>query len=147
MSGYFKPACIKPSGELGLSWPVLNERPVQSGHAATVLRPSLLPLRTACLDGCRSPLTFLTRYWRGTRAGIVRLGLLHGLYCLGCCWLLMSLLFVVGVMNPGWIAVLALITLVEKTRPPNWSINRWIGGAAISAGIAIFVVAALPLTI
>jgi predicted metal-binding membrane protein len=59
----------------------------------------------------------------------------------------MSLLFVVGVMNPGWIAVLALITLVEKTRPPNWSINRWIGGAAISAGIAIFVVAALPLTI
>jgi predicted metal-binding membrane protein len=85
----------------------------------------LTPLKRACLRQCRSPLDFLTRYWRGGAFGAFRMGVRHGLFCLGCCWAVMALLFVGGVMNMLWIAALALFVLVEKVVP----VGRLLGHA------------------
>ena len=68
----------------------------------------LTPLKQACLRHCRSPFAFLFNRWRDGWSGALRMGLAHGAYCLGCCWLLMALLFVVGVMNLLWVAAIAL---------------------------------------
>jgi predicted metal-binding membrane protein len=75
----------------------------------------LTPVKEACLRHCRSPIQFFTRWWRPGHAGALRLGLLHGGYCVGCCWALMGLLFVGGVMNLLWVGAVALFILVEKT--------------------------------
>lgn len=72
------------------------------------------PYKRACLDHCRTPLQFLMSDWREGKAGAVIMGLKHGAYCTGCCWLLMCLLFVVGVMSIFWIAVVTIFVLVEK---------------------------------
>lgn len=94
----------------------------------------LTPAKVACLEQCQSPIGFVLRHWRPGPAGAVRLGLTHGLYCLGCCWGLMLLLFVGGVMNHAWIAILAAVVLAEKIAPPRWRINRWLaGGLAVGA--------------
>jgi predicted metal-binding membrane protein len=83
------------------------------------------PFKDLCLRHCRAPASFLSRHWRPGAAGALRLGAFHGAYCVGCCWLLMALLFVGGVMNVIWIAVLAVLVLVEKLFPGG----RWIGMA------------------
>ncbi len=75
------------------------------------------PLKRACLAKCRSPLGFLLSEWRSGLGGAFVMGLRHGLYCVGCCWLLMALLFVGGVMDLRWIAALAVLVLLEKTAP------------------------------
>lgn len=75
------------------------------------------PLKQACLSTCRSPLSFLMTEWRPGRAGALLMGLRHGLLCTGCCWLLMTLLFVFGVMNIAWVAVLTIFVLLEKNWP------------------------------
>jgi predicted metal-binding membrane protein len=94
--------------------------------------------KAACLERCQSPLHFVMRYWRPGPAGAMRLGLIHGLFCVGCCWSLMLLLFVGGVMNLAWVAVLALVVFVEKLAPPAWRISRWIAGAlALGAGYVL----------
>lgn len=77
----------------------------------------LSPLKSACLAKCRSPLAFLLSEWREGVTGALVMGLRHGAYCVGCCWLLMALLFVGGVMNVLWIAGLSAIVLLEKTLP------------------------------
>lgn len=77
------------------------------------------PLKQACLEHCRSPAHFLSRHWRPGAGGAFRMGLEHGAYCLGCCWMLMLLLFVGGVMNLIWIAALAVFVLVEKLGIPG----------------------------
>jgi predicted metal-binding membrane protein len=88
------------------------------------------PLKQACLRQCRSPLDFVMTEWRSGKGGAFAMGLTHGAYCLGCCWLLMLLLFVGGVMNLAWIAGIALFVLVEKLSPAG----HWIGKAA---GVAL----------
>jgi predicted metal-binding membrane protein len=87
-----------------------------------------LPLKQACLTHCRSPLTFLTHEWREGAAGALRMGWRHGLYCVGCCWALMLSLFVAGVMNLLWVAVIALFVLVEKVAPRGAQLGRVAGG-------------------
>src|SRR5882762_10262417 len=72
------------------------------------------PLKNACLAHCRSPLSFLMTDWREGKLGAFVMGLKHGAYCAGCCWFLMALLFVAGVMNILWIAVITVLVLVEK---------------------------------
>jgi predicted metal-binding membrane protein len=94
----------------------------------------LSPLKQACLDQCRSPLTFIIRLSRPGAAGALRLGLAHGLYCLGCCWALMLLLFVGGVMNLAWIAVLALLVLIEKLAPGRLPVRRLLAAALVFLG-------------
>jgi len=75
------------------------------------------PLKDTCLSHCRSPTEFLVRHWRPGSLGAVRTGVRHGLFCLGCCWMLMALLFVGGVMNLAWVGTIALFVLLEKTMP------------------------------
>jgi predicted metal-binding membrane protein len=86
----------------------------------------LTPLKQACLRQCQSPVHFLTTHWRSGAAGAWRMGMVHGFYCVGCCWFLMLLLFFGGVMNLFWIAGLALFVLFEKAVPAD----HWLSYAA-----------------
>jgi predicted metal-binding membrane protein len=89
----------------------------------------LTPLKHACLAHCRSPAEFITRHWRPGVTGAFQMGSWHGLYCLGCCWALMLLLFVGGVMNLWWIAALTIFVLFEKVAtlgPRGCRISGWI---------------------
>lgn len=96
----------------------------------------LTPLKRACLRRCRGPLAFIMQHWRPGRIGAMRMGVLHGIWCVGCCWLMMALLFYGGVMNLYWIAGLALVVLVEKILPYGERV-AWVTGAAFVAwGIA-----------
>jgi predicted metal-binding membrane protein len=94
------------------------------------------PLKQACLRRCRSPLEFLMTEWREGPMGAFVMGLRHGGYCLGCCWVLMLLLFVGGVMNIGWIAGIAMFVLVEKLAPAGHWIGRGAGVALMLWGVA-----------
>ena len=85
------------------------------------------PLKHACLEHCRSPIVFLMANWQDGHAGALRMGVHHGIYCVGCCWLLMALLFVLGVMNIAWIAVLAAFVLLEKIVPQGVILSRVTG--------------------
>jgi predicted metal-binding membrane protein len=97
----------------------------------------LSPLKSICLGACRSPAQFLSRHWREGQAGAVRLGMMHGLYCVGCCWLLMALLFAGGVMNVLWIAGLAVLVLIEKVAPYGRQVAGVAGALAIVAGLCV----------
>ena len=96
----------------------------------------LTPLKNACLRRCRSPAEFLSSHWRRGNAGAFRMGIEHGLYCVGCCWLLMSLLFVVGVMHLVWVAVIAVFVLIKKLVPQGETTAK-INGVALLA-LALF---------
>lgn len=85
------------------------------------------PLKHACLAHCRSPLGFLLTSWREGRGGAFRMGLQHGVFCVGCCWVLMGLLFVVGVMNLVWVAAIAGFVLLEKLLPRGLWLSRSTG--------------------
>ena len=100
----------------------------------------LSPLKNVCLAHCRTPTSFLSRHWRPRALGALRLGAMHGGYCVGCCWLLMALLFVGGVMNLTWIAALAILVLIEKVLPPGQWVGRGVGIALIVWGVATLVV-------
>jgi predicted metal-binding membrane protein len=93
-----------------------------------------LPIKNACLAHCRSPLNFLSQHWREGLAGAVRMGFLHGLFCVGCCWALMTLLFVAGVMNLLWVAAIAVFVLVEKLSRQGLLLGRAAGILLIAWG-------------
>jgi predicted metal-binding membrane protein len=93
------------------------------------------PLKTACLRHCRTPMGFLLTDWRDGAGGAWIMGLRHGGYCLGCCWALMALLFVGGVMNLLWIAALMGLVVVEKLLPRGELLARALGAALIAAGL------------
>ncbi|MFL6738194.1 MAG: DUF2182 domain-containing protein [Sphingomicrobium sp.] len=95
----------------------------------------LSPVKDACLGRCRSPAQFLSRHFVPGAMGAARLGLIHGAYCVGCCWLLMALLFVGGVMNLAWVAALALLVAAEKLLPRGRWIARIAGVALIGWGV------------
>ena len=95
----------------------------------------LSPLKGACLRECRSPAQFLSRHWRPGAIGAMRLGVIHGAYCVGCCWLLMTLLFVGGIMNFAWIAALTVVVGIEKLVPRGDWIGRLAGIGLIAWGI------------
>jgi predicted metal-binding membrane protein len=99
----------------------------------------LTPLKNACLRNCRAPAHFLSRYWRAGRPGAFRMGVRLGAYCLGCCWILMGLLFVGGVMNLTWIAAITVFVLLEKTVPFGVNGGRAAGAAMILTGALSFV--------
>lgn len=95
----------------------------------------LTPLKQTCLSKCRNPLEFFVTRWRAGRAGAFRMGLEHGLYCVGCCWALMLLLFVAGVMNLLWVALIAAFVLVEKLFPAALFVSRASGAMLILTGL------------
>jgi predicted metal-binding membrane protein len=86
----------------------------------------LTPLKTACLAHCRSPFEFILTHWKTGTRGAFRMGVEHGFFCLGCCWVLMALLFAGGVMSLVWMAALAVFVLVEKVLPAG----RWVARAS-----------------
>lgn len=91
-------------------------------------------LKYACLNHCRSPVGFLMAHWHEGPRGTIRMGIHHGIYCVGCCWLLMALLFVLGVMNILWIAVLSVIVLCEKVAPNGRLVSRVTGVVFVGWG-------------
>jgi predicted metal-binding membrane protein len=95
----------------------------------------LTPVKGACLTECRSPLGFLMTNWRHGAMGALRMGSRHGMYCLGCCWALMGVLFVVGVMNLAWVAALSVFVLVEKIGPAAAVVARVAGAVMIIVGM------------
>jgi predicted metal-binding membrane protein len=97
------------------------------------------PLKQDCLRRCRSPLEFLATGWREGRVGAFNMGLRHGAYCVGCCWMLMLLLFVGGIINIAWIAALAALVLIEKVSPAGHWIGRIAGFLLVVWGAAILV--------
>ena len=103
------------------------------------------PLKDACLRQCQAPWLFIQRHggFRSDASGALALGARHGAYCIGCCWALMALLFVGGVMNVLWIAAIAILVLAEKVIPAGRVISR-IAGAGLFAGGAWVLVQALP---
>jgi predicted metal-binding membrane protein len=98
-----------------------------------------LPVKNVCLTHCQSPLGFITRYWREGAVGGLTMGVRHGLFCVGCCWALMSLLFVVGVMNLIWVAVITAFVLIEKLAPQGTRLSRMAGVLMVIWGAYVLV--------
>jgi predicted metal-binding membrane protein len=99
----------------------------------------LSPWKNSCLAHCRSPLSFLMTHWRPGKLGAFSIGVHHGAYCLGCCWALMCVLFVVGIMNLLWVAILTVFVLLEKIGPQGAWVARLSGAALIVAGLVFIV--------
>ncbi len=98
----------------------------------------LTPAKDACLRHCRSPAQFFASHWRPGLVGAFRLGVTHGVFCLGCCWLLMALLFFGGVMNLLWIAAITTFVLLEKLLPSGHALGRATGvGLVIMGGLIV----------
>lgn len=94
-------------------------------------------IKNRCLTLCVNPLRFVTSYWRPGVSGALRMGIVHGAFCLGCCWVLMLLLFAVGVMNLIWVALLAALVLLQKVLPHGRLTTSVTGGAMLLAGVAL----------
>ena len=99
----------------------------------------LTPVKRACLVRCQNPIQYLSHRWRGGSFGALRMGMEHGVHCLGCCWLTMGLLFYGGIMNPAWIAALALYVLLEKSVPAHHWLARAVGWVLVLGGAATLV--------
>ena len=96
------------------------------------------PLKSRCLRACRTPADFLLTHWHRGLSGQVRLGVEHGLYCLGCCWALMALFVGAGAMSLMWAVGIALVVLVEKVRPEGIAFGRIAGALLIAAAVIVF---------
>jgi predicted metal-binding membrane protein len=97
----------------------------------------LTPLKQVCLDHCRSPFAFVMQHWREGYGGALRMGFVHGLYCLGCCWALFAVLVAAGVMSLAWMLVLTLIIFAEKILPFGRRASHVVGVVFLLLGIAI----------
>ncbi len=97
----------------------------------------LTPLKNVCLKRCRTPIGFFMTNWRDGAAGAFKMGLEHGWFCTGCCWMLMALLFVAGVMNLAWVAAISVLVLLEKVAPFGRAIALTSGVAMIAAGVVL----------
>ena len=97
------------------------------------------PLKAMCLEKCRSPYMFLVQHWRGRHAGFdaLRLGVRHGLFCLGCCWSTMLLMFAIGGANLGWMLALGALMAAERTTRPGRRLTRPIGLALGAYGVLV----------
>jgi predicted metal-binding membrane protein len=105
----------------------------------------LTPLKDVCLRHCRSPFAFLMQHWHAGRLGSLRMGVVHGGWCVGCCWALMAALFALGVMSLGWMAFIAALIAVEKLLPWKALANRGIAVLLLVLGLALaFTPASVP---
>lgn len=119
----------------------------QAGGVVLVLAGlyQLSPLKTVCLGKCRSPLAFILQSWRDGYGGAFRMGLAHGLYCLGCCWLLFVLLFPLGIMNLAAMALITVLIFAEKSWRIGQRVAQLAAVALIAYGLLVLVVPdALP---
>lgn len=95
----------------------------------------LSPMKSVCISQCRSPAEFLSRHWRPGSTGAFQLGVMHGAYCVGCCWTLMALLFVGGIMNLLWIGALTLLVAAEKLLPAAQIVRRVSAACLLIGGV------------
>ncbi|MDQ3683831.1 MAG: DUF2182 domain-containing protein, partial [Bacteroidota bacterium] len=95
------------------------------------------PLKQTCLDFCKSPLEFIYKHWKEGKKGAIKMGIQNGIYCVGCCWVLMVLLFVSGVMNILWVALIALFVLIEKVSAKSKWISFSAGALLIIYGVLV----------
>jgi predicted metal-binding membrane protein len=121
-------AFMAPSGEVAVP------------HAAGVILLvagiyQFAPLKRACLTHCRTPLAYFLTRWIDGPIGALRMGVHHGLFCVGCCWALMATAFAVGAMNLWWMTALGVVALLEQTTPKGEPLRRTLGGAFLVAGI------------
>jgi len=100
----------------------------------------VLPLKQVCLKHCRGPLSFFLQHWRDGVGGALRMGMRHGSYCVGCCWLLMLVLLALGVMSITWMAVVSAAIAVEKLAPLRWA---RLASGALTVGLVVLAVVAL----
>jgi predicted metal-binding membrane protein len=124
-SGLFAPKMVVASGFLG------------GGLFVAAALYEWSPLKNRCLALCQSPLGFIAGHWRPGFGGALRMGLAHGGYCLGCCWVLMLLLFAGGVMNMLWVAALTVLVLLQKILPGGKRVSQATGLVMLAAGLAI----------
>jgi len=122
-------------------FPVLNARGMTIGGATLIAAGlyQMTPLKDLCLSKCRSPLGFLLNHWQGGHWGAFRMGLHHGAYCLGCCWSLMAVLFVVGTMNLIWMAVLSVVIFLEKVLRHGPIVGKLVGLSLMALGLVLIV--------
>ena len=114
---------------------IATSRYLGAGLLITAGIYQLTPWKRACLSHCQSPAQYLAARFKSSRSGALELGLRHGAYCLGCCAILMALLFLGGVMNLLWVAAIASFILLEKLAPPTLPLARVTGVVMIIAGI------------
>jgi predicted metal-binding membrane protein len=128
------------AGRLADSSVWLIDNAPRIGGVAIVLAGlyQLSPLKRACLAKCRTPLAWIMSSWRDGRRGALRMGLEHGAYCLGCCWLLFVLLFPLGMMNVAAMAVIALLIFAEKSTSWSQGVRRLAAWALIAYGALVF---------
>jgi predicted metal-binding membrane protein len=108
----------------------------------------LTPLKEVCLSKCQSPISFLMTSWRDGKSGAIQMGLLHGLYCVGCCWLLFVILLPLGVMNVAAMVVIALFVFAEKCLPVGYRLARAAALVLVVYGLVVTVVpGAFPTTV
>lgn len=110
-------------------------RPFSAGILVAIGTYQLLPLKQACLRQCQTPLGFLMTQWRSGEWGAFVMGWRHGLFCVGCCWALMGLLFIAGVMNVFWIILITIYVLIEKIVPNSQIISKLVGAGMIGSSI------------
>ncbi|OGA59946.1 MAG: metal-binding protein [Betaproteobacteria bacterium RIFCSPLOWO2_12_FULL_65_14] len=120
-------AALQPAGLLSAMMLWSKSALLSAAILAAAGLYQLSPLKRVCLAQCRSPVQFLARHWRPGRSGAFMIGFRHGAFCIGCCWTLMALLFVGGVMNLVWIALLTLLVLTEKLAPAGEAIGKATG--------------------
>lgn len=113
---------------------VANSPRVGAGILVAAGIYQMLPVKEACLKHCRSPIHFISTHWQPGKIGALKMGLSHGIFCVGCCWVLMLLLFVGGVMNLMWIAAITIFVLLEKVLPLGDTGGRRMGMVMIAGG-------------
>jgi len=130
-------AALEMAGLVSPMGMVLSSRWLAGGVLVAAGLYQFTPLKSACLAHCRSPVHWLSRHYRPGRLGAFRMGLFHGTFCLGCCWMLMLLLFVVGVMNLAGVAALTILIAAEKLFPRGELLARAGGVLFVLWGLAI----------
>jgi len=139
-TGFSIPAAIAQWGLTNAALLSPMGESISTALSATILVAAGLyqftALKTACATKCRTPFAFLMQEWRDGMTGALVVGLRHGAYCLGCCWALMAILFVVGTMNLVWMVGLTIIVALEKLVPLGRMMSRARGSARVIAGLA-----------
>jgi len=132
-------AAARASGLDDFSWELAG-RYAAGGVIVAAGLYQFTPLKQACLRKCRDPFMFLLTAWRGGWLGALRMGVKHGLWCIGCCWALMAALFALGVMSIGWMAFIAALIAIEKLLPWRRVANLGVAALLLILGIAIVLV-------
>jgi predicted metal-binding membrane protein len=126
-------------GRAALLTPMLQSASVALSAAILLIAGAFqfTAFKDACLSKCRTPFAYFLAEWRDGKTGALRLGLKHGSFCVGCCWALMAVMFVVGAMNLIWMGALTLYMLGEKVAPERWQLRRVAGVALVLWGLAV----------